>query len=167
MVKALAKRDNSHMVRSEKRKDFAASKRKLHQTDELEKGPLTPAVTKGNNERILVVDDEEDSRMVLSEALSAKGYKTVVACNGQEALDLFIKDSFALVLTDLQMPRMNGWNLAFQIKNRSPDTPVVVMTGQPKENVIRTLEGSCVDSVLFKPMKLKDLEKTTHRILGH
>jgi CheY-like chemotaxis protein len=161
------KRVSSHFVGEAKWKGFSIPQRKIHHTEEVDSEPLAPGATKGSNERILIVDDEENFRMVISEALSARGFRTVAACNGQEALDLFVKYPFDLVLTDLQMPKMNGWSLASQIKDRSPDTPVVVMTGQPKENVISSLEGSRVDSVLFKPMKLKDLEKTTDKMLGH
>lgn len=72
---------------------------------------------------------------------------------------MFLKRPFDLVLTDFQMPGMNGGSLAFQIKNRSPETPVVMITGHSKERVMEKIEGSCVDCVMSKPFRIVDILK--------
>ncbi len=101
--------------------------------------------------RILVVDDERNIRNILSKMFSILGFEVAVAGTGNEALNLFFKNSIALVLTDLNMPGMDGWTLASHIKEQSPNTPIVVMTGSEKGPVIDKLKQSHVDSVIFKP----------------
>ncbi len=123
-------------------------------------------LTGGNNKRILVVDDDRAIRDILSDVLSFMGFSVVVARSGNEGFDLFLKDRFDLVLTDLRMPGMDGWDLAFHVKDRAPNTPVVLITGQQKEEVMESDKGDRVDFVLFKPFGLKEMQKTVHRMLG-
>jgi DNA-binding NtrC family response regulator len=121
---------------------------------------------KGHNRRIMVVDDDEGIRHILSIALSGMGYEVLAASSGTEALNLLPKTSFALVLTDLEMPGMDGWDLASLIKKRFPGIPVVLMTGHAKENVMERMKASYVDFVIFKPFRLEDILKTAQKILG-
>jgi CheY-like chemotaxis protein len=115
--------------------------------------------------KILVVDDEKNIRDCVSMVLSFMGFEVAAASSGNEGLNLFLKSSFDLVLTDLQMPDMDGWALAFNIKEESPDTPVVLMTGEERGSVLERLKGSCVDSVVFKPLLLEDIQKTVQNAL--
>lgn len=115
--------------------------------------------------KILIVDDSKDIRDILSKMLSLMGFEAAVASNGNEALNLFLADSFDLVLTDLEMPDLDGWTLALHIKDKSPNTPVVMMTGSEKEAVMERLKGSCIDSILFKPFMLEDIQETVHIML--
>ncbi len=115
--------------------------------------------------KILIVDDSKDIRDILSKMLSLMGFEAAVASNGNEALNLFLTDSFDLVLTDLEMPDLDGWTLALHIKDKSPNTPVVMMTGSEKEAVMERLKGSCIDSILFKPFMLEDIQKTVQIML--
>jgi CheY-like chemotaxis protein len=115
--------------------------------------------------KILVVDDEKNIRDCVSMVLSFMGFEVAAASSGNEGLNLFLKSSFDLVLTDLQMPDMDGWALAFNIKEESPDTPVVLMTGEERGSVLERLKGSCVDSVVFKPFLLEDIQKTVQNAL--
>ncbi len=119
----------------------------------------------GNSRQILVIDDSKPIRDVLSKMLSFIGYEVVVASSGSEGLDLFSKNSIGLVLTDLHMPDIDGWTLAFHIKDKSPTTPVVLITGSEEESIMEKLSGSCVDSVMFKPVRLQKIEKTVQRLL--
>ena len=115
--------------------------------------------------KILIVDDSKDIRDILSKVLSLMGFEAAVASNGNEALNLFLTNSFDLVLTDLEMPDLDGWTLALHIKDKSPNTPVVLITGSEKEAVMERLKGSCIDSILFKPFMLEDIEKTVQIML--
>jgi DNA-binding NtrC family response regulator len=112
-----------------------------------------------------VVDDEKDIRNLFSKVLSILGYEVVVASSGTEGLNLFLKSPFDLVLTEFQMPGMDGWNLAFHIKERAPNTPVVMITCQEKEGVMEKIKGSCVDFVMFKPSRMEDILKTVQTML--
>lgn len=115
--------------------------------------------------KILIVDDSKDIRDILSKVISLMGFEAAVASNGNEALNLFLTNSFDLVLTDLEMPDIDGWTLALHIKDKSPNTPVVLITGSEKEAVMERLKGSCIDSILFKPFMLEDIQKTVQIML--
>jgi len=64
------------------------------------------------------------------------------------------------------MPGMDGLNLASHIKDKFSDIPVVLMTGQAKEDVMERMKGNCVDDVIFKPFRLEDILKTAEKLLG-
>lgn len=116
--------------------------------------------------RILVVDDNRDIRNVLSHMLRFMGFDVALAGNGIEALAAFIENSFDLVVTDLQMPMMEGSELAQLVKDRSPNTPVILLTGSDRETVCRKVKTGSVDSVIFKPFKLNDLQSTIQGALA-
>jgi DNA-binding NtrC family response regulator len=146
-------------------KSLPITQQSIHGTKECdETGDLR--CTKGLNRRIMVVDDEQGIRHALSTALSGMGYEVVTASSGDEALNLSLKSSLALVLTDLEMPGMDGCNLASRIKDRFPGIPVVLMTGQAKEDVMERMKGSSVDYVIFKPFRLEDILKTAEKLLS-
>ena len=115
--------------------------------------------------KILVVDDEKSIRDCLSNMLSFMGFEVAVAGSGNEGLNLFLNNSFDLVLSDLQMPGLDGWTLALRIKDKSPHTPVVLITGSEKGAVMERLKESRIDSVMFKPFTLEDIQKTVQNIL--
>lgn len=146
-------------------KGLSNTNQRVHYIKGCDKTSLFFGRTEGRNRRILVVDDEEGIRQVLSRALSVKGYETITASNGSEALNLFLRNSFDLVITDLQMPRMDGWSLASRIKDSFPDTPVVLITARAKEEVLEKIEGSSVDLVIFKPFTLEEIEIALEDIL--
>jgi two-component system OmpR family response regulator len=116
---------------------------------------------------ILVVDDEKAVRGALADTLSFLGHEVATADNGTHALRLFLKNPFKLVVTDMQMPGMDGWTLAQRVKKTSPNTPVILITGSEKEMILKKLKGNTVDSVLFKPFTLQDLEHAVQGILDN
>lgn len=115
--------------------------------------------------RILLADDNKAIRDVVSGFLEFIGYEVALAINGIEALAVFLENSFDLVLTDLEMPAMDGLCLAGYIKERSPNTPVILLTGADRETVLKKVEKGPVDSVIFKPFILEDLETTVQGAL--
>ena len=123
-------------------------------------------LTGRNNKRILVVDDDKAIRDILSDVLSCMGFTVAVARSGNEGLELFLEEPFDLVVTDLRMPGMDGWDLAFHVKDRAPNTPIVLITGQQKEEVTKSDKGDRVDFVMFKPFRLKEIQKIVYRMLG-
>lgn len=106
---------------------------------------------------ILVVDDDQAIRTVLSSLLSMMGFQVALATNGREALDLFAKREFGFVLTDFQMPGMDGCTLASSIKSCSPKTPVIMITGSEDRVMQEGRWKGCVDRILPKPFKLEDI----------
>src|SRR5512147_2668060 len=78
---------------------------------------------------ILIIDDDPSFRRVIQFQLEGAGHKVVTASNGSEGLRLFDDRPCDLVLTDLQMREVSGLDVLRQIKQRSPDIPVIVITG--------------------------------------
>src|SRR5579872_5255755 len=88
--------------------------------------------------RILCIDDEELGLLVRKMTLEAEGYDVTIASDGASGLQLFETQSFDLVLLDHSMPGMNGGQVAQQLRQRSPQTPIVLLSAYvtlPEEHV--------------------------------
>jgi signal transduction histidine kinase len=109
-------------------------------------------------QKILLVDDEEGIRKVLAISLSDIGYKVFTAEGGKEAFDIFRKMRPPIVLTDIKMPGMDGIELLQKIKEESPDTEVIMITGHgDMELAIRSLKFDATDFIT-KPINDDALE---------
>ena len=103
--------------------------------------------------RILVVDDEESIRTVLTEVLTDDGFRVTQAANGVEALEVLKDVSHLLVITDIKMPGMSGIELLKKIKQTIPDTEVIIITSYASlETAITALRYGAYD-YLFKPFE--------------
>ena len=80
--------------------------------------------------RILVVEDEEAIRSFLRLALEAAGYEVVEAANGQEGLAMYHQTAIGLVITDLEMPEMDGATMIEALRDAQAQIPVIVISGQ-------------------------------------
>ncbi|HTY81062.1 MAG TPA: response regulator [Candidatus Bathyarchaeia archaeon] len=106
--------------------------------------------------RILLVDDDPRLLTVLSDTLQACGHAVTTAAKGEDALEIFDPQRHDVVITDLGMPRMNGWEVAERIKARSKETPVFLLTGWGES--VAAHEGSqFVDRVVAKPVSAEAL----------
>ena len=123
-----------------------------------------PALKK--KRQLLVVDDSEAMQKLLSQALSLMGYDVTLSGNGIEASTLFVNGSYDLVMTDLHMPLMNGWELSRIVKEQSPNTPVVVITGSRDDMLWEKLNMNLVDAIIPKPFKLEEIKKAVQRLLN-
>jgi DNA-binding response OmpR family regulator len=112
----------------------------------------------------LIVDDDAKVRETLSWILEGMKFSVSTAKNGKEALKLFKKHDFEIVITDLNMPNMDGMALARYIKEWSPQTPIILVSGGIKKSarVYRTL----ADCVLHKPFGIGDLETAVRKTLA-
>lgn len=106
--------------------------------------------------RVLLVDDDPRLVAVLSDMLRAEGHAVTTATNGEEALGLFDPAAHDVVITDLGMPRMNGWEVAARVKTRSPTTAVFILTGWG-ESVSAHESSQFVDRVIAKPVSAESL----------
>ena len=99
--------------------------------------------------RILLVDDELCIRHILSSTLRLDGHVVETAGDGADALERFGQAEWDVVITDRAMPRMNGEELAAEIKRQSPQTPVVMITGLT--SAVKAATRECIDALLPKP----------------
>jgi signal transduction histidine kinase/CheY-like chemotaxis protein len=106
--------------------------------------------------RVLLVDDDPRLVAVLSDMLRSEGHAVTTATNGEEALGLFDPALHNVVITDLGMPRMNGWEVAERVKTRSPTTAVFILTGWG-ESVSAHESSQFVDRVIAKPVSAESL----------
>ena len=81
------------------------------------------------NARILLVDDNHDGLVVRRSLLEELGFHVKVAVNGEEALKLFLSDTFDVVVTDYRMPLMNGAELIVRIRQLDPDARIILLSG--------------------------------------
>lgn len=113
------------------------------------------------DKRVLLADDEPALREVIQEMLAIDGHEVLAVSNGAEALELFTRDSFDLVITDFEMPVMKGSELAVRIKRTSPKTPVLMITSYDRS--MSSAENP-VDAILDKPFTLDDLRAAILRL---
>jgi signal transduction histidine kinase/CheY-like chemotaxis protein len=106
---------------------------------------------------ILVIDDEEEVRAILTEILMAQGHSVQMAASGKEGLDLFRGARYDLVFTDLGMPGMSGWQVAQAVKELSPETPVILVTGWGEEIDPKAIREGSADFVFSKPFRITEL----------
>jgi CheY-like chemotaxis protein len=114
--------------------------------------------------RILLVDDDPTVRDSLNEVLVAEGYVVTPAENGQQALDLAKKLPVDLVLLDLNMPIMNGWDTFERLTAEHPLLPIVIITARP--NQLFTALSAGAGALLEKPMDIPTLLQTMEQLLA-
>ncbi|MBI3183530.1 MAG: response regulator [Myxococcales bacterium] len=116
--------------------------------------------------RILIVDDDESVRDVISVLLKEEGYNCVVASGAEMAIELAEADETPLVISDMKMPGKDGLWLLESFRQRFPDTSVIMLTGYgDTEAAVDCLRRGAVD-YLLKPPKLTDLIRAIERALA-
>lgn len=116
------------------------------------------------NLNILFVDDEESVVETMKDVLPLFFNKSYFALNGQEGLELFKKHTINVVITDLSMPVMNGYDMVKKIKNKTPHTKVVFISGHnetPCKEKIKSLNAAFI----VKPISSKGLFEAMKKIL--
>jgi signal transduction histidine kinase/AmiR/NasT family two-component response regulator len=115
--------------------------------------------------RILVIDDEESVRKILSQMLKAKGYEVVVASDGEEGIEKFKKEKFDLVFTDLGMPRISGWEVGKTLKGIEPKVPVAMITGWGVELNKEKMNESGIDLIVPKPFNFDQVIQLVSEVM--
>ena len=115
--------------------------------------------------RILVVDDEEAMRLMLTQALSQDGYSVTAATDGQEAVEILQEEDFDLILTDIIMPRLDGVGVLRAAKRLDPRRPVIMITGYPSRESIKKMVRLGATDYIAKPFDLDLLELTIIKAL--
>jgi signal transduction histidine kinase len=104
---------------------------------------------------VLVIDDEADIRDLVAESLTSQGHQITVAAGGREGLARFAAGHYDMVVTDLSMPDLDGWEVARAIKSSRGETPVLLLTGMA--DAMDPSAAMLVDGILKKPFDLDDL----------
>lgn len=114
---------------------------------------------------ILVVDDDKNTREGFRQALETDERVVFTAGDGREALDLVKERAFDVVITDLRMPHMDGMELLKEIKGRSPDTAVVMLTAYGSiGTAVESMRHGALDFIA-KPVNLEELEVRINKVL--
>ena len=122
-----------------------------------------------NRSTILIVDDEETGREVIKDSLIRQDYDLVFATNGIEALAKAAESSPDLILLDLMMPDMDGWEVYQQMKadEKTRNIPVIVVTAKAQTiDKVLGLHIAKVDDYIAKPFSPQDLLNSVERVLG-
>jgi CheY-like chemotaxis protein len=115
------------------------------------------------NPKILLVDDNAVVRDMLIDLVASLGYRADGAASGQEALNLFDRRPYGMVLTDLVMPGMSGWDVLAAVRQRDATIPVVIVTGSPIIGDPRAYQPGV--AVLKKPVDVSALDTMIKRML--
>ena len=120
-----------------------------------------------NYDRILVVDDEPAIREVIKEYLSGVGYRVETAADGLEALTILGSREFDLVITDLSMPRLDGFGLMKQAHEIQPLATIIVLSGQGTfSNAIEAVHRGAYDFVAKPVRDFNTLRLADRKIVG-
>ncbi|MFT5090617.1 MAG: CheY-like chemotaxis protein [Candidatus Latescibacterota bacterium] len=118
---------------------------------------------------ILIIDDEVIVTRVLAQLLALSNYKVTVALSGEEGLKLYRDREIDLVIVDIYMPGINGIEVIQTIKNDSPDTPIIAISGGAligKEDLLYHAKTIGADYVLEKPIEDQTLVSAIEGALG-
>jgi two-component system, cell cycle sensor histidine kinase and response regulator CckA len=128
--------------------------------------PTPQAEPKGGTETILVVDDEPAVRSVVKAILQYRGYKVLEAANGEEGLQVLQRGpgSVGLVLLDINMPGLGGWETLARMRELSPRTPVLMLSGSP-DKAGHAIADPGAAGVLAKPFKNLEMVRVVRATL--
>jgi signal transduction histidine kinase/ActR/RegA family two-component response regulator len=107
--------------------------------------------------RILIIDDDAAVREITGKFLSIRGYQVTVVGTGSEGISSFKRSGFDLVVTDLGMPGMSGWEVAHAIKRLNAKTLVVLMTGWATSLDEEKVKESGIDRIIHKPFQVDEV----------
>ncbi len=120
--------------------------------------------------RILVIDDEEQLRIMFRESLERVGYQVMDASNGKLGLKLCQEEQFDLVITDILMPEKDGIETIGEIRRYFPETKIIAISGGGRRlkanDVLHTASILGAQCTLFKPFKLEELLSAVSDLLG-
>jgi len=113
----------------------------------------------GLSRKILIVDDNQDSRELVVKLLKTKGFQTIEAVDGEEALEKATAERPALILMDRSLPKMSGYEVTRRLKSRKEfrDIPIVALTAHAmRGDKEKALEAGC-DGYISKPINVREL----------
>ena len=118
-----------------------------------------------SHERILVVDDEKNVRVLFSRILQKEGYEVECASSGSEAIEKLATSSFDLVVTDLKMNGVDGLDVVRRGKTMNQAVPFILITGYGTAQTAVTAAKEGADVFLMKPIEITDLKLAVKKAL--
>jgi len=118
-----------------------------------------------SHEKILVVDDEKNVRVLFERILAKEGYEVECAASGSEAIDKLASNSFDLVVTDLKMDGIDGLDLIRKGKRTNQALPFILISGYGTAQTAVSAAQEGADVYLMKPIDMKDLKLAVKRAL--
>ncbi len=128
--------------------------------------PPAAAAAAPRNGRVLLVDDEPAVRSAYQEALASAGHEVISAASGEEAVTQVEGSRFDVVMTDLSMSGMSGYQVASAVKMHDPSIRVILLSGWAVDQKSDQVRQSGIDEVLIKPCRIEDLRQAIQRALG-
>lgn len=116
------------------------------------------------NFKLLIVDDNAINREILCDQMMALGYSADVAVDGMSALRMTVERAFDVLITDLQMPGMSGYNLARLIRDRNVHMPIIAITAHISENERVMCRDAGINEVVLKPGRPDLIDKVIGRL---
>lgn len=119
------------------------------------------------SKKIMIVDDEEDILFTVGKMLELDGYEVIRCTNGKECLNELEEELPDLVLLDIMMPEINGWDLAAKIKE-NPDwkqIPIIFLTAKG-DTMSVGMGGLAADDYIVKPFNVKELKERINQVLN-
>jgi DNA-binding response OmpR family regulator len=117
--------------------------------------------------RILVIDDEPDTRAMLEQTLKSAGYEVILAADGREGVMRHRSNPADLVITDLYMPIQDGLETIRELRSRFPSVAIIAMTGRPDSGTMLSIAQNAADvGILRKPFLPDELIAAVERALG-
>jgi len=117
-------------------------------------------------EKIIVVDDESSIRMLLEDALAGEGFEVSLAKDGQECLEQMETANFDVVITDLNMPRVDGIEMLRRMKKAGRQERVIILTGDHLDERFRELEMPQGVTRLLKPIRMDTLLEIVSSVMA-
>lgn len=125
---------------------------------------------------VLVVDDDDSTRLILARALEGLGFAVTRAADGADVAELMANTRFDLLVVDLYMPGMNGFEVLRRVRQPAsgflpaprtlPTVPVLVISGESHPASITNATARGADAYLVKPLDIDTFETTVRRLLG-
>ena len=115
--------------------------------------------------RILLCEDDENLGMLLREYLQAKGYNADLFPDGEVGFKAFLKSKYDLVVTDVMMPRKDGFTLAQEIRQANAEVPIIFLTAKTLKEDILEVFKICADDYITKPFSMEELTFRIEAIL--
>lgn len=116
--------------------------------------------------KVLIVDDSRLTRRIVTSALTTAGHDCLQAADGEEGLALYRAEAPDCVVTDLLMPRMDGFGLAEAIRESDEATPIVVVSADIQQSSRERCEAAGVDRMLTKPAKAPEISEAVAEVIA-